>query len=148
MLNQIVGDDVRLGPFCLQRLPRGNPPGQTENRFDLVRSPERLDRAGARVPTASHDDHSHGSRLPAAYGRKNSRETGTGPGTKNGGWLQMSETVREAKLLQYLNEAYGKERELQTALEAHIAMTSRKPYLKRLRKHLTETKGHGRQVER
>src|SRR3954453_9296626 len=61
---------------------------------------------------------------------------------------KMSQTVREAKLLQYLNEAYGKERELQTALEAHIAMTSRKPYLKRLRKHLTETKGHGRQVER
>ena len=60
----------------------------------------------------------------------------------------MSETVREAKLLQYLNEAYGKERELETALEAHIAMTTRKPYLKRLRKHLTETKGHGRQVER
>jgi ferritin-like metal-binding protein YciE len=61
---------------------------------------------------------------------------------------KMSETVRDAKLLQYLNEAYGKERELETALEAHIGMTTRKPYLKRLRRHLTETKGHGRQVER
>src|SRR3954447_24232145 len=67
---------------------------------------------------------------------------------RNGGGPKMSETVREAKLLQYLNEAYGNERELETALEAHIAMTTRKPYLKRLRKHLTETKGHGRQVER
>ena len=33
----------------------------------------------------------------------------------------MSETnTRDAKLIQYLNEAYGKERELETALQAHI----------------------------
>ena len=58
------------------------------------------------------------------------------------------ETVRDAKLLQYLNEAYGKEKELEAALQAHIGMTTRKPYAKRLREHLTETKDHGRQLER
>jgi ferritin-like metal-binding protein YciE len=50
-------------------------------------------------------------------------------------------------LIQYLNEAYGKERELETALEAHIAMTTRPPYKKRLREHLKETKGHARQLK-
>ena len=35
----------------------------------------------------------------------------------------MSEPeIRDAKLIQYLNEAYGKEKELETALEAHIRM--------------------------
>ena len=58
------------------------------------------------------------------------------------------ETVKDAKLLQYLNEAYGKEKELEAALQAHIGMTTRKPYAKRLREHLTETKDHGRQLER
>jgi ferritin-like metal-binding protein YciE len=57
--------------------------------------------------------------------------------------------ARDAKLIQYLNEAYGKEKELETALQAHIAMAaSRKPYKKRLQEHLSETKGHARQVER
>jgi ferritin-like metal-binding protein YciE len=60
----------------------------------------------------------------------------------------MTETVRTAKLLQYLNEAYGKERELEIALQAHLGMTTRKPYAKRLRQHLTETKAHARQIER
>jgi len=60
----------------------------------------------------------------------------------------MSEVVGGAKLLQYLNEAYGKERELETALQAHIEMTTRMPYKKRLREHLTETKRHGREVEK
>src|SRR5215207_3995165 len=55
--------------------------------------------------------------------------------------------ARDTKLIQYLNEAYGKERELETALEAHIAMTTRPPYKKRLREHLTETKGHARQLK-
>jgi ferritin-like metal-binding protein YciE len=58
------------------------------------------------------------------------------------------QTKRDAKLIQYLNEAYGKERELETALQAHIAMATRPPYKKRLRQHLTETKGHARAVER
>jgi ferritin-like metal-binding protein YciE len=55
---------------------------------------------------------------------------------------------RDAKLVQYLNEAYGKEKELETALEAHIAMTTRAPYKKRLKQHLRETKSHAKQVER
>lgn len=55
---------------------------------------------------------------------------------------------RDAKLVQYLNEAYGKEKELETALEAHIAMTTRAPYKKRLQQHLRETKSHARLVER
>ena len=52
----------------------------------------------------------------------------------------MTETKREAKLVQYLSEAYGKEKELETALEADIGMTTRKPYKKRLQDHLKETK--------
>ena len=55
---------------------------------------------------------------------------------------------RDTKLVQYLGEAYGKEKELETALEAHIAMTSRAPYKKRLQQHLKETKSHAREVER
>jgi ferritin-like metal-binding protein YciE len=56
---------------------------------------------------------------------------------------------REAKLVQYLTEAYGKEKELETALEAHIPMAgSRPPYQKRLKDHLRETKRHGKEVER
>jgi ferritin-like metal-binding protein YciE len=57
-------------------------------------------------------------------------------------------TTRDAKLIQYLNEAYGKEKELETALDAHIGMTTRMPYKKRLREHLRETKAHARSLER
>ena len=57
-------------------------------------------------------------------------------------------TKRDAKLVQYLNEAYGKEKELETALSAHIKMTTRPPYKKRLQEHLRETKAHARNVER
>ena len=39
---------------------------------------------------------------------------------------------RDTKLVQYLSEAYGKERELETALQAHIAMTTKRQYKKRL----------------
>jgi ferritin-like metal-binding protein YciE len=55
---------------------------------------------------------------------------------------------RDAKLVQYLSEAYGKERELEAALGAHIAMTEKGPYKKRLQQHLKETKNHAKQVER
>jgi ferritin-like metal-binding protein YciE len=55
---------------------------------------------------------------------------------------------RDAKLVQYLSEAYGKERELEAALQAHIAMTTKGPYKKRLQQHLKETKQHAKQVER
>jgi ferritin-like metal-binding protein YciE len=57
-------------------------------------------------------------------------------------------TTRDAKLVQYLNEAYGKEKQLEIALEGHIAMTTRPPYKRRLQEHLKETKGHARAVER
>ncbi|MEA2350195.1 MAG: hypothetical protein QOG86_1136 [Thermoleophilaceae bacterium] len=56
--------------------------------------------------------------------------------------------AQDMKLIQYLNEAYGKEKQLETALTAHIAMTTRKPYRKRLEQHLRETKTHAREVER
>jgi ferritin-like metal-binding protein YciE len=56
--------------------------------------------------------------------------------------------ARDTKLIQYLNEAYGKEKELETSLQAHIGMTSRAPYKKRLQDHLRETKTHARTVER
>ena len=55
---------------------------------------------------------------------------------------------RDSKLVQYLSEAYGKEKELETALQAHILMTAKGPYRKRLQQHLKETKAHAREVER
>jgi ferritin-like metal-binding protein YciE len=58
------------------------------------------------------------------------------------------QSIRDLKLIQYLNEAYGKERQVETALQAHIGMTSKPPYKKRLQQHLKETKAHARQVER
>jgi ferritin-like metal-binding protein YciE len=57
-------------------------------------------------------------------------------------------STREAKLIQYLNEAYGKEKELETALKAHISMTSREAYKKRLRDHLKETTAQAKGLER
>jgi ferritin-like metal-binding protein YciE len=56
--------------------------------------------------------------------------------------------ARDAKLVQYLNEALAKEKELETALTMHIGMTTRAPYKKRLQEHLRETKGHARGLER
>lgn len=52
------------------------------------------------------------------------------------------------KLIQYLNEAYGLERRLETALQAHLEFATRTIYKQRLRAHLTETKRHGRDVQR
>jgi ferritin-like metal-binding protein YciE len=54
---------------------------------------------------------------------------------------------RDTKLVKYLNEAYGKEKELEVALQAHIGMTTRASYKRRLQQHLGETKSHGRQLE-
>src|SRR3954449_11609740 len=54
----------------------------------------------------------------------------------------------DAKLIQYLNEAYGKEKQLETALQAHIGLTTRPPYKKRLQEHLKETRQHGKLLER
>jgi ferritin-like metal-binding protein YciE len=53
----------------------------------------------------------------------------------------------DTKLVQYLNEAYGLEKRLETALQAHIAATVRPPYKKRLKEHLSETKRHAREVK-
>lgn len=52
------------------------------------------------------------------------------------------------KLVQYLNEAYGLEKRLETALEAHVAMASQAAYRKRLTQHLSETKRHAREVSK
>ncbi len=53
---------------------------------------------------------------------------------------------RDAKLVQWLGEAYAKEAELEADLTAHIALTQKQAYEKRLRTHLTETKAHKRAV--
>jgi ferritin-like metal-binding protein YciE len=55
---------------------------------------------------------------------------------------------RDAKLIQYMSEAYGKERELEMALQTDIAMTTKDPYKKRLKQHLKETKAHAKALER
>jgi len=57
-------------------------------------------------------------------------------------------STRDAKLIQYLNEAYGKEKELETALQAHIKMAKRPPYKKRLQEHLRETKAQSKGLEK
>src|SRR5437763_15640396 len=54
--------------------------------------------------------------------------------------------ARDAKLVQFLNEAHAKEAELEADLTAHISLTEKAPYKKRLQKHLSETKAHKRTV--
>jgi ferritin-like metal-binding protein YciE len=56
--------------------------------------------------------------------------------------------TRDAKLVQLLNEAYTKEKQLETALAAHVEMTTRDDYAKRLKEHLKETKSHSTQVSK
>ena len=56
--------------------------------------------------------------------------------------------AREAKLIQYLKEAYGKEKELETSLQAHIQLTTRDAYKKRLKDHLKETKQQSKGLQR
>src|ERR1700748_2377246 len=55
---------------------------------------------------------------------------------------------RDAKLIQYMQEAYGKEQELETALQADILLTTKDPYKKRLKQHLKETKAHAKALDR
>ena len=55
--------------------------------------------------------------------------------------------ARDLKLVQYLNEAYGKEKELETALTADISLTTDKTYRKRLQDHLKETRDHSRRLK-
>jgi ferritin-like metal-binding protein YciE len=57
-------------------------------------------------------------------------------------------STRDAKLIQYLNEAYGKEKELETALQAHIKMAKRVQYKNRLQDHLKETKAQAKGLEK
>jgi ferritin-like metal-binding protein YciE len=56
--------------------------------------------------------------------------------------------ARDAKLVQLLNEAYTKEKQLEVALSSHIQMTTRDDYAKRLKDHLKETKSHASQVSK
>ena len=56
--------------------------------------------------------------------------------------------ARDAKLVQWLQEAHAKEAEVEADLKAHIALTEKQSYKKRLRRHLTETREHKRQVAR
>ncbi|HWE08472.1 MAG TPA: DUF892 family protein [Solirubrobacteraceae bacterium] len=55
---------------------------------------------------------------------------------------------RDVKLVQWLNEAYTKEAELEADLPAHITLTQKAPYKKRLQQHLKETREHKRAVAR
>jgi ferritin-like metal-binding protein YciE len=54
--------------------------------------------------------------------------------------------ARDAKLVQFLNEAHAKEAELEADLTAHINLTQKAPYKKRLQQHLRETKDHKKRV--
>ncbi len=55
---------------------------------------------------------------------------------------------RDTKLVQWLNEAHAKEAELEADLKAHIALTQKAAYKKRLQQHLKETRDHKRSVAR
>src|SRR4051812_32930905 len=55
-------------------------------------------------------------------------------------------TARDAVLVKYLNEAFGKEKQLETVLQAQIGRTQNMTIKKRLREHLKETKAHARGV--
>jgi ferritin-like metal-binding protein YciE len=57
-------------------------------------------------------------------------------------------TERDTKLVQWLNEAHAKEAELEVDLAAHIKLTQKAAYKKRLQAHLKETKEHKRSVAR
>jgi ferritin-like metal-binding protein YciE len=53
---------------------------------------------------------------------------------------------RDSKLVQWLGEAYAKEAELEADLTAHIGLTSKAAYKKRLQQHQKETRDHKRRV--
>jgi ferritin-like metal-binding protein YciE len=57
-------------------------------------------------------------------------------------------TPRELKLIQYLNEAYGKEKQLETVLAAQIKIAQKETLQKRLREHLKETKDQAKGLEK
>jgi ferritin-like metal-binding protein YciE len=55
---------------------------------------------------------------------------------------------RDTILVQWLGEAHTKEAELEADLTAHIALTQKDAYKKRLKAHLKETREHKRAVAR
>jgi ferritin-like metal-binding protein YciE len=56
---------------------------------------------------------------------------------------------RDSKLIQYLNEAYGKEKQLEAVLQIDAKMAgARAAYRKRLQDHLKETKAQAKALER
>jgi ferritin-like metal-binding protein YciE len=61
----------------------------------------------------------------------------------------MSDTpTRDAKIVEFLNQAYAKERQVETTLQAHAEVTTHDAYAKRLKDHLKETKSHATQLSR
>jgi ferritin-like metal-binding protein YciE len=54
--------------------------------------------------------------------------------------------ARDAKLVQWLNEAHVKEAGLEADLTAHIALTEKRSYKRRLEEHVKETRKHKRRV--
>jgi len=52
--------------------------------------------------------------------------------------------TRDTKLVTWLGEAHAKEAELEADLTAHIALTEKASYKKRLQQHLKETREHKR----
>ena len=67
-------------------------------------------------------------------------------GPRTGYAPDMALNTRDTKLVQFLNEAHAKEAELEADLIAHINLTEKTPYKKRLQQHLRETKDHKRRV--
>src|SRR5579863_9983537 len=53
---------------------------------------------------------------------------------------------RDTKLVRWLGEAHAKEAELEADLTAHISLTQKPSYKKRLQQHLKETRDHKRRV--
>jgi ferritin-like metal-binding protein YciE len=63
--------------------------------------------------------------------------------------VAKSETpARDAVLVKYLNEAYGKEQQLETALKAQIALAQRPQLKKGLQEHLKVTKAQSRGLKK
>lgn len=65
--------------------------------------------------------------------------------------MATTTTVETVKLVQYLNEAYGKERQLEPVLALQISLAQsldRKPIVKRLEEHLKETTDQAKALER
>jgi ferritin-like metal-binding protein YciE len=60
----------------------------------------------------------------------------------------MPQTVRDTKIVELLNEAYGNEQHVTAALELHLQTTTRADYEKRLKDHLKETKSHASAVSK